>query len=193
MVLAVTTNGCITLVRPLEHDNTYGSSKKIQIAVGFVRQDAPTFCGIAALDMLTGYYRQPLGLDAEQGLKEEAIQTGGISGKSLKLALEEAGYDAFIFPGTLNRLASGIYPQIDLGRPVIVMIGIGPRHYCVVVGYDEQQARIVVLDPAQGICSIPISDFVTRWREAHYFTLLAVPKAKVEPSAHCRSSAGPLV
>jgi ABC-type bacteriocin/lantibiotic exporter with double-glycine peptidase domain len=151
-------------------------SKQAQrLQIPFHRQAASNLCGLASLDMLTGYYKLPLKAGEADGLKEEADTTDGISGKSLQLALEEAGYGVRIFPGTLDRQITGLYRQIDMERPCILMTGAAPRHYWVLSGYDEHTSMLVFMDPASGLVAMDVSDFVKIWKQANFFTLLATP------------------
>ena len=141
-------------------------------------QAAPNLCGVAALDMLTGYYGRPLKAGELEGLKDEAAATDGISGATLKAVLEEAGYFVAVFAGTLGREESGLYHHLDLKRPLIVMTRKQPRHYWVAVGYDETAGMLVLLDPASGKLAMPTADFMPAWKEANFFTLLAIPSAE---------------
>lgn len=154
------------------------SKHAVRLELEYQRQSAPKLCGLAAMGMVTSYYQQAVSEADLGGLREEAESTGGISAASLKFALEEAGYYVAVFPGTLDRQASGLYRHLDLKRPLIVMTGVGTRHYSVAVGYDETKSLMVLLDPAAGAKVVPIKKFMQDWKEANYFTLLAMPEAK---------------
>jgi hypothetical protein len=80
-----------------------------------------------------------------------------------------------VFSGTLGRQETGLYRQLDLGHPLIIMTGKGPRHYCVVTGYDQAEGSIELLDPARGPLQEAEGDLQVEWAEANAFTLLAVP------------------
>jgi ABC-type bacteriocin/lantibiotic exporter with double-glycine peptidase domain len=154
------------------------SKNAVRLTLPYEAQTAADLCGIASVDMLTGYYHKPLNDNEKSGLQDEAKTTDGISGATLKATLEEAGYYVAVFQGTLDHKESGLYHQIDLKRPCIVMTGSSPRHYSVAVGYDPDTAMIVLLDPAVGQVAVPVQSFVTDWNQANNFTLLAVPAAK---------------
>jgi ABC-type bacteriocin/lantibiotic exporter with double-glycine peptidase domain len=148
-----------------------------RLEVVFEAQAAPDLCGLASLKMLTGYYGKPLSAVQLEFLRDEAKATNGISGESLKMVLEGAGYFVAVYEGTLDREASGIFRQIDLGRPLIVMTGAQPRHLSVVTGYDGAGGRVILLDPAVGAIAPPFGEFLKDWDQANRFTLLAVPEA----------------
>jgi ABC-type bacteriocin/lantibiotic exporter with double-glycine peptidase domain len=156
-----------------------GPGRSLPVAVSlklpFVAQAGPHLCGVACVEMLTRCYGHPLGAAALKALKAEAEATGGVSGASMKSALEGAGYGVVVYPGTLDRGPAGLFRQVDLGLPVLVMTGSGPRHYCLVDGYDEGKAVIRLLDPAQGKVELPFARFEASWTQAGHFALLAAP------------------
>jgi ABC-type bacteriocin/lantibiotic exporter with double-glycine peptidase domain len=151
---------------------------KAALAVSFEAQAGPKLCAIACVDMLTRSYGRLLSPAARQGLLDEALATGGVSGTSLKAALEEAGYDVAVFPGRLDHSLPGLYRQLDQGRPVIVMDGAGPRHFCVLVGYDEDKGTIMLLDPAVGDVVMGARVYEASWGQASHFALVATPRAR---------------
>jgi ABC-type bacteriocin/lantibiotic exporter with double-glycine peptidase domain len=170
--------GCSSL-DPSASGGMRGLSKQaVRVELACQRQTASNLCGLAVLGMLTGYYQQPIRASELEGLHEEANTTDGISGASLKVVLEEAGYFVAVFPGTLDHAVSGLYHHLDLKRPLIVMTGSGTRHYSVAVGYDETKSMIVLLDPALGAIAVSVAEFTQEWEKANYFTLLAMPDAK---------------
>ena len=166
----------LLLIQP---ENVRGAPAKgsIRVDVPFKPQTEPTLCGVASLEMVTAYYKTPPKTGAITRLTYEARSTGGVSGASLKSALEEAGYFVAVFGGSLDHQESGLYHQLDRHRPPIVMTGRNPRHYSVVIGYDENAKVLVLLDPAQGRVVLPINRFMAIWKDANRFTLLALPKA----------------
>jgi len=170
--------GCATFSPSASSGLKLLSKNAVRLELPFEAQTATNLCGIASLDMLTNYYQLPLKTNELEGLEDEARSTDGISGDSMKLALEEAGYFVKVFPGTLDHQESGLYHHIDLKRPLIVMTGTSPRHYCLAIGYDQDTAMIVLLDPALGQMAMPINSFMRDWKEANCFTLFAVPDQK---------------
>jgi ABC-type bacteriocin/lantibiotic exporter with double-glycine peptidase domain len=153
------------------------SATEVKLTLPFVAQTGPHLCGVACVEMLTRCYGRPLGAAAMRSLRAEALATGGVSGASMKAALEGAGYEVAVYPGTLDRGPAGLFKQVDKGLPVLVMTGSAPRHYCLVAGYDEQKGTISLMDPARGKVSLPFKGFEARWGEAGHFALLAAPKA----------------
>jgi ABC-type bacteriocin/lantibiotic exporter with double-glycine peptidase domain len=178
MVFLALTTGCAGLAPGPTANLGVLSKNAVRLTLPYEAQTAADLCGIASVDMLTGYYHKPLSAAEQTGLQEEAKTTDGISGATLKATLEEAGYYVAVFQGTLDHQESGLYHQIDLKRPCIVMTGTSPRHYSVAVGYDPDTAMIVLLDPAIGQVAVPVQSFVSDWNQANNFTLLAVPTAK---------------
>jgi ABC-type bacteriocin/lantibiotic exporter with double-glycine peptidase domain len=148
------------------------SKHAVLLELPFEAQNIPNLCGVASVEMVTRYYDKKLTEAQAAFLRKEAKENEGVSGASLKKVMEEAGYFVAVFPGTLDRGESSLYSQLDLKRPLIVMVGSGPRHYEVVTGYDPDNAMIVLLDPARGQVAVPIQNFVKTWKEANYFTLL---------------------
>jgi hypothetical protein len=119
-------------------------------------------------------------LDASQRqpLLDEAKTGEGITGASLKTALEKSGYAVSVFTGTLDHEVTGLYYHLDRGRPLIVMFATddGSRaHYLLVTGYDPETNMVAVLDSLSGKHAVRLKDFRSRWNNAHQFTLLAVP------------------
>lgn len=155
------------------------SDQAVLLDLPVVRQTAPNLCGEVALEMLTRYYNVLLTPAQEARLTKEANQKEGITGATLKKVLEEQGYFAAVFSGTLTRKVSGLYHHLDLRRPLIVMIeGNGPdkNHYVLAVGYDENTNNIVLLDPVRGEIAMSVINFKKVWGKVNNFTLLAMPK-----------------
>jgi ABC-type bacteriocin/lantibiotic exporter with double-glycine peptidase domain len=176
LIVAAALSGCAAL-SPLPSSGMQRLSKNtVRLELPFEAQTAADLCGVASVDMLTRYYKRPLSPAALQGLLDEAKSTDGVSGASLKAALEEAGYFVSVFKGTMDRQESGLYHHLDLKRPLLLMTGGAPRHYCVAVGYDPDNSLLVVMDPALGPMAVPVDDFMKDWRAANNFTLLAMPK-----------------
>lgn len=174
--LACALLGCALLRQEPDTGLDRLSGHAIRLKVPFERQAMPDLCGVAAVKMLAGFYQKPLSDGELAGLTEEARGTGGVSGASLKDALEEDGYFVAVFPGTLDRQLSGLYRQVDMGRPAIVMIGEHPRHYCVLTGYDETRSLLVLQDPGRGEVALDLDTFTRLWAESKRFTLLAFPR-----------------
>jgi ABC-type bacteriocin/lantibiotic exporter with double-glycine peptidase domain len=174
-LLAATVAGCAGL-SPTGSGLERLSKQAVRLDLPFEAQTAADLCGVASVDMLTTYYKKPLSPGALRGLSDEAKATGGVSGASMKAALEEAGYFVAVFSGTLDQQESGLYHHLDLKRPLLLMTGSSPRHYWVAVGYDPQTSLLILLDPASGPLAMPVKDFAKDWQDAKNFTLLALPE-----------------
>src|SRR5690242_15228172 len=96
--------------------------RSLVLKVPFHKQVKPEMCGIAALEMVTGYYGVALKESQYGTLKLDARQNGGIAGATMEVTLRASGYYTAVFPGTLDRGEAGLYRHLDLGRPLIVML-----------------------------------------------------------------------
>jgi hypothetical protein len=89
--------------------------------------------------------------------------------------LERIGFEVYLFPGTLDRTATGVLAHVDSRRPPLVMLsseGSKP-HYEIVLGYDEPRGHLILLDPVQGEVVLSVSRFERDWARCQRFTLLA--------------------
>lgn len=165
--------GCATVPTSSSQQAPHLSSRAVLLDIPFTSQKRPNFCGLAAVEMVTDYYGQKLSTAQSQALRHEAEAQDGVSGASLKKVLEEAGYFAVVFPGTLDRSDASLYNHLDEKRPLIVMLGSGRRHYMVVTGYDPELSVVFLLDPGRGHVGLPAAEFEKIWAQANHFTLLA--------------------
>jgi ABC-type bacteriocin/lantibiotic exporter with double-glycine peptidase domain len=142
-----------------------------------LQQKSAQLCGLAAAQMISGYYDKALKKDYQQSLKKIAARMGGASGQEMKNLFENSGFWAVVFPGTLDHSKTGLFSEIDRGRPLIVMLRKeSESHYVVVDGYDPNKNLIILNDPAQGPVALPMQRFKTAWERSGRFTLLAVPR-----------------
>ena len=86
----------------------------------------------------------------------------------------------------MDRKLTGLYRNLDLKRPLIVMVtSVDGKisHYAVVTGYDPIKKLMILSDPA-GDANEPftVASFEAGWKRANYFTLLAVPKSQETPT-----------
>jgi ABC-type bacteriocin/lantibiotic exporter with double-glycine peptidase domain len=160
------------------------SAQAVVLDVPGVDQEGRYECGLAAVSALCQYYGVPLGNAARVELARIAREESGLAGSELRAALEEAGFEVFLYPGTLDHGPTGLLTQIDRGRPVLVLISPDGRryHYSLVVGYDPASSDVVFHDPRQGLALLPDGTFERVWQNARRFALLAVPRAG-EPGA----------
>lgn len=159
-------------------DRMFFSDKAIILDLPFESQKKNNLCGLAAVNMITEYYKILLTDKQRKILASEADKNNGISGAVLKSILEDAGYYVAVFPGTIDNEVTGIYYHINKNRPLIIMSeteeGMG-RHYSLLVGYDPVFSYIVLLDPGRGRIVMDKEKFYKKWEQANRFTLLAVP------------------
>jgi len=159
------------------------SKAAIVLNVPYHKQTSEDLCGLAVAKMLTDYYHLPLTTLGHKQLLQEAQKTAGISGASLEVALQKAGYFVAVFEGSLNHKVTGLYYHLDRHRPLIVMYlhkGDVLGHYVIVTGYDPIQNLLVVLDPAAGREVMRAGQFLAQWKRSGQFTLLAMPKPKTK-------------
>ncbi len=149
----------------------------VRLDVPLERQAGPDDCGVATLASLCRHWNVELDDAARTAYAEHAAANGGLSGAEMCAALRERDLEAFLYCGTLDRSALGLYPQIDAGRPVVVMLQRldATRHYVLVIGYDEPSDAVILLDSQRGEIVVPLVLFERDWTACTRFTLLAVP------------------
>ncbi len=156
---------------------------EIKLEVAWTKQVSPNLCGLAAIEMIEGFYGQKLNDTQKDWLRTAAASGSGLKGSDLVTVLRAEDDEAVVFPGTFSAEGpTGLYYQLNIGRPLVVMITSKDghnSHYDVVVGYDLKQGQLLVIDPAIGPLSVPIKDFAAAWNRARNFTLLAVPESLV--------------
>lgn len=166
------------------------SDQAVTLDLPLVRQDELYNCGLAAISALCQYWNVELPPDERESLARRASDEKGLSGDELRAALERRGMETFLFRGALDRSDTGVYKQIDAGRPLVVMVSPDGKahHYCLVLGYDEPRENVVLLDPARGQVLRSTKQFDRDWGACERFTLLACPK---EPETNVRKIEGP--
>jgi ABC-type bacteriocin/lantibiotic exporter with double-glycine peptidase domain len=151
--------------------------------VPFVRQQA-NGCGAASISMVMQYWLARKGAAvspaADVGRIQRVLyrpQAKGIYASDMERYFRQHGFRVFAFRGTMEDLRH----HLAKGRPLIVCLKdsgeSGPLHYVVVVGLESRDRTILVNDPAQRkLLKMDLSNFETRWRPMHNWTLLAVPE-----------------
>lgn len=173
-----TVEGCFTLNQKQKPLSAYFSCQAVVIEVPVILQENKKSCGIAAIDMLTWYYGVILNPTYQQILINDVEQNKSISGRSLKEALEKAGYKVAVFPGTLDKEPTGLYRHLNRKNPLIVLLRNEKEkvgHYCLVSGYDPIKDLIILSDPQKGVYGLSTKDFNEQWANMNNFTLLAQP------------------
>lgn len=158
------------------------SESAVRLDLPLVRQDALHECGLASIAALCQYWGVVIPADERAALARTAAENEGLSGAELQAALDRVGMESYLFRGALDRSPTGLYRQIDAGRPPLVMLAAseGAHHYGLVLGYDEERGRIIVLDPLKGEILVPVERFERDWSRCERFTLLACPRADPE-------------
>lgn len=158
------------------------SPAAVRLDLPLVRQDALYDCGLASIGALCQYWRVEIPQAERDGLARTAQAESGLAGSELCRALEHAGLETFLYQGSLDRSPTGIYTQVDAGRPPLVMLSSdGARHhYELVLGYDEPLGNLILLDPLKGEILVPAQLFARDWERCRRFTLLASPPAQTE-------------
>ena len=151
------------------------SQDAVVLDLPLVRQDELYACGLASITALCAYWG--IEVPAEEGARLAVIAASehGLSGAELRSTLVHLGLDAFLFSGSLDRTATGLYAHIDAGRPPLVMLSPDgdAHHYSLVLGYDEPLANVILLDPVKGRVLLPVPAFERNWARCERFTLLA--------------------
>jgi ABC-type bacteriocin/lantibiotic exporter with double-glycine peptidase domain len=151
------------------------SESAVRLDLPLVHQDALYDCGLASISALCQYWGVEIPAAERADLARTAEARAGLSGSELQSALEQLGFEVFLFEGSLDRTATGIFSNIDAGRPLLVMLSSdGTRHhYGLVLGYDEPHGNLILLDPMKGELLVPQPAFERDWTRCQRFTLLA--------------------
>ncbi len=163
--------GCRTVTTPAAPL----SESAVRLDLPLVRQDALYDCGLASISALCQYWGVEIPVEERAALARTAAESAGLSGDELRTALEQLGLEVYLFHGGLDRTPTGLYGQVDAGRPPLVMLsadGAG-HHYGLVLGYDEPRGNLIVLDPMKGEILVPAAVFDRNWARCQRFTLLA--------------------
>lgn len=172
-------SGC----RALGSQEIHLSDQAVVLELPIVEQDELNECGLATVSALCQFYNVELEPEMRAELARLAEEKDGISGAELKSSLEQAGFEVFLFEGTLDHSPTGLYRHVDCKRPPLVMISVeGNNHYSLLAGYDPALGNLFLLDPQRGQILLPAEAFEKVWSNARRFTLLAVPKAVQKPS-----------
>jgi ABC-type bacteriocin/lantibiotic exporter with double-glycine peptidase domain len=151
----------------------------IELQVIGVTQSDPFTCGLATVEALAAYHGLALSEAARSEVAARTAVQEGLSGGELREVLEAAGFEAYVFRGTLDDAPTGLLRQLARGRPPIVAIASAENrhHYVLLVGYDPPTRDVALLDPAQGRIVLPARRFREVWERAGCFTLLALPSS----------------
>jgi ABC-type bacteriocin/lantibiotic exporter with double-glycine peptidase domain len=155
----------------------------VWIDVPFIEQQRQG-CGAAVIAMVMQYWEHQTGqyplrtADSEQILRTlHSDRGGGIYASDMVGYFQRNGFRAFTFAGQWQDL----HDHLAKGRPLITAVKPGgslPLHYVVVVGIDPDHQIVLLNDPAQRkLLKEDSVRFEKEWKDAGYWTLLAVPES----------------
>ena len=137
-------------------------------------------CGAAALASVLRYWGHPASpesIDATIGRGDRRLSAGDMQARARSLGL----HSYVFFRGTMK----DIVRELEQGRPVIVGLGkmIDDKkalsHYEVVVGYEPQQKKVLLLDPGRGWQVDSLEGFAKEWALSNAVTMVALPGNRV--------------
>jgi len=140
-------------------------------------------CGLVSVQVLCSYWNVDISQAERSRLAQVAQAEEGLSGGELRESLDRLGFETFLFHGTLDHGATGLFRHVDDRRPPLVMLmpATDTRHYVLVMGYDEPERNVCLLDPVRGRVLVPYEVFEKSWANCERFTLLAVPYSESHP------------
>jgi predicted double-glycine peptidase len=140
--------------------------------VPLVRQETNKDCGAAALASVLKFWGRgatPSSIEAAIGRGNERLRAGDMAGYARKQGLR-----SYVFFGTMDDV---VY-ELEQGRPVIVGLGKtyeGTKaisHYEVVVGFERDKKRVLLLDPARGFQVDTLRGFAEEWKRSKGVTIV---------------------
>jgi ABC-type bacteriocin/lantibiotic exporter with double-glycine peptidase domain len=140
--------------------------------VPHVRQENERECGAAVLASVLRFWGRsatPKSVEAALGVKNERLRAGDMAKHA-----RSQGLRAYVFFGTMDDV---VY-ELEQGRPVIVGLGKeydgghAVSHYEIVVGFEPETKRVLLLDPARGFQIDSVRGFVEEWSRSKGVTLV---------------------
>jgi ABC-type bacteriocin/lantibiotic exporter with double-glycine peptidase domain len=160
----------------------------VWLDVPFVKQEKDG-CGAASIAMVMQYWQAQPGQSGKPAAEAAQIQRAlhsdaahGIYASDMERYFQQNGYATYVFAGDWSDLKQ----HLGKGRPLIVSLkpaalkpdSMGPLHYVVVAGLDEERQLVLVNDPAQRkLLKEDRSRFEQEWKGSGRWTLLALPEA----------------
>jgi len=171
VALACVAGACQSVAKP----QAPLSESAVRLDLPLVHQDALYDCGLASISALCQYWSVEVPAAQRVSLAQSAAAQSGLSGSELQAALEQLGFEVYLFEGTLDRAVTGLFGHVDAGRPPLVMLSSNgtAHHYGLVLGYDEPRGNLILLDPMKGELLVPLPAFERDWARCRHFTLLA--------------------
>jgi len=139
-------------------------------------------CGAAALAATLEFWGRkatPASVASALGRPNERARAGDLVAHARR-----EGLRAYVFFGQMSDL---VY-ELERGRPVIVGLGKAVSsekalaHYEVIVGYEAQQQRVLLLDPARGFQVDSVEGFSEEWKRSKGVTIvtfLPTPESRI--------------
>lgn len=175
-VLCFFLSGCSIRFNTAKNMDVFGFNSVVNVECHIQKND--TLCGEASAEIIADYYGMTLNSDYVKKITGDAADTGGITAAGLRDLFNSSGFDTAVFQGKLDRSLQGIYRQLDLKRPVIVLLCEKPGsigHYVVIYGYSEAKGLLAIMDPAKCSYIEKNTDFLSVWNNAKYLTILTIP------------------
>jgi predicted double-glycine peptidase len=151
----------------------------VWLDIPFVMQEKDG-CGAASVAMVIEYWLGQQGGSVHANTAQiqrdlHSERTHGIYASNMRRYFQQNGYATFAFAGEWSDLKE----HLQKGRPLIVALkpgSMGPLHYVVVAGFDQERQLVLVNDPAQRkLLKEDRSRFEQEWKGAGRWTLLALP------------------
>ncbi len=152
--------------------SVHATDDVVRLSVPYVKQTR-ALCGGAAAAMMLRFWGDREAT-AQQFASLVDRGAGGISNAVLTSAIEQRGWNAVQFHGSIE----SVEDRLRDGQPVIVLTHErGERyHYVVVVGFTNE--HVVLHDPARGPSRMMKIDVFSRaWTAAGSWALLVLPNA----------------
>lgn len=155
---------------------SHGAGGSVWLDVPFVRQEK-NGCGAASIAMVMEYWRgQHARVEsvpaAEIHRTLYSQRARGVYASDLERYLRQQGFRTFAFRGEWSDLRR----HLEKGRPLIVALHAGDRHYAVITGIDWEREIVLQHDPARRqLLQQHRSVFEKGWKAAGNWALLAVP------------------
>jgi hypothetical protein len=159
------------------------SSQAVILDVPCAPQEGETYaCGLVSVQSLCSYWGVALPVAVQTEIARTAEREHGLSGAELRAELESLGFETFLFEGRLDHGATGLFEEIDRGRPVLLLLETEPEHghYVLCVGYDEPERSVCLLDARRGRVLVAYDVLEKTWSAREHFTLLAVPRSPAD-------------
>jgi len=150
----------------------------IFIPVNIQKQENKALCGLAAIEMVAGYYGKKPDKRFSSLLVKEAEMSKAITAASLKACLEASGFDTAVFKGSLSKEKTSLYSHLNKKRPLIILASNRknrPGHFIIINGYKKDKC-FTFIDPIFGPYVKEINEFLPLWKNGDFLTLLALPK-----------------